>query len=252
MFKLSPAEYVVVYPRMTLMHPNDYAKLGREHFDSFYCIYGDRTTGQQVWPKVAYPHEPNWAADGTVTGFVSKALSLCPTQEHPNWEETLINGLTLNQMQRNGTLLVGTPPYDIKLNEETLVKMSSIGAHPALVTECVIPGTINPKTFVFYCNNQTCSGAVYRNADNSRIFVHSVPADCEEGLGEYFDVLPVQFRHCEQSVLVPAGDYVLGPANNVPYADEPVTPLTFDTPYRASVVIDEDGWLKGIHFTREL
>ena len=234
MFKLTNEE-VTMYPHMVLMHPADYAQLNRDKFDPFSCVYYYTVTGEKVWPTSPYETHPNWETPRLVDQKPSIYL-------------------TMNQMRATGRLKHAWREYPRKLNTETMFK-SMYGdelGELLLVSTLELPGINSPVIGNFFCNNQTSTGEVYRNENDDRILLFSVPFDAEEvGLGESFDELPEDWKLSEVSAIIPPGEYVFGPGQMIPEESEPVTPLTLTAPYRANVVIDAGRWLMGVMLTKE-
>ena len=253
MFKLTDEE-IVVYPMMTLMHPDDYSKIDRATFDLFYKVYVEEDTGLQIYPE---PSELTYPTVDPATGFISeyvaKEQSHRPWEEHPNWETRRPpTGLSMNSLMAMGRLLGYTPRYKKRLSEETLWKTSRTQDRTKLASGLSLPG-INTETIgLFICNNQTCSGSVYRNEDDTKILFYARPSDFEDGLPNEFDDAYVESRLevTLDYVLIPPGSYVLGPTMSAPLADEPPLALTLTKTYIARTVVNMAGWLQGIYLIK--
>ena len=253
MFKLTD-EKIVVYPWMTLMHPDDYSKIDTTDFDVFYEIYIRTDTGMQIFPETKFPVYPKIDEDGYVTNYVAKPPSDKPWEHCPNWlQPRSPGGLSMNALRNLGLLRALTPRYDNKLSREALWKVShALNGHPELAIGVSLPGTVTPTIGLFYCNNQTSTGSVYRTGNDDEIFIFNHSPASEDALPTEFDdkYFELNFELSKRPAVIEPGTYVLAPTQTTPLADEPPLPLTLSKRYNAYAVINSDRWLAGIYLIK--
>jgi len=224
MFKLSPNEQVTIFPAMMFIHPEDLKGYTYPRFNPFDCEY-HTTTGVKVWP-------------------------LSEDDTHPNLEAPVVGSFTMNQLKSNGKLVHTWKPYVRGLNCESTFKAMHSGTSPQLASSLELPNIHGKNIPLLYCNNMTCTGAVYRTENDDQIYFCNRGVEAEEYLGDSFQEIPQNWSLSTISTVVEKGDWLLVTSQYPPSACEPPTPITLTSDYTAQVVIDDCRWLAGILLTR--